>query len=81
MADPLGRAPASSSLSAGAPPPPPPLPPALPPSQKVNRATSALARLAQPFFAGSRPPSPPDGNGPLSDEVLQGARRARSKSL
>ncbi|KAI9802498.1 MAG: hypothetical protein M1825_002883 [Sarcosagium campestre] len=38
------------------PPPPPPAPP-LPPQRYVNRATNALARFAQPFIGGSRPPS------------------------
>ncbi|KAI5298973.1 SEA (Seh1-associated) complex subunit, partial [Ascosphaera atra] len=40
------------------PPPFPPLaPPPLPPQRYTNRATSALARIAQPFL-GSCPPSP-----------------------
>lgn len=78
MADPQDRAPTSSAIT---PPPPPPLPLSLPQSHKGNRATSALARLAQPFFSGSRPPSPLDGNGRLSDDVVHGSRRGRSKSL
>ncbi|MCJ1286809.1 SEA (Seh1-associated) complex subunit [Xylographa opegraphella] len=38
--------------------PPPPAPPLPPPSQRYGaRAATAIARLAQPFFHGSRPPS------------------------
>ncbi|KAI9821043.1 MAG: SEA (Seh1-associated) complex subunit [Pycnora praestabilis] len=37
-------------------PPPPPAPP-LPPQRYANRATNAIARFAQPFIYGSRPPS------------------------
>lgn len=50
-----------SSRASSSPAPPPPPPPAslLQQSQKYsNRAASALARFAQPFFSGSRPPSP-----------------------
>ncbi|CAL5870187.1 uncharacterized protein PFLUO_LOCUS4422 [Penicillium psychrofluorescens] len=50
-----------------APPPPPP------PPKYSHRAANALARFAQPFFSGSRPPSPQ--NGP------EGPRSIRSKSL
>ncbi|KAI9783435.1 MAG: SEA (Seh1-associated) complex subunit, partial [Candelina submexicana] len=39
-----------------APPPIPPAPP-LPPQRYAYRATNALARFAQPFIYGSRPPS------------------------
>ncbi|KAI9717868.1 MAG: hypothetical protein M1812_004395 [Candelaria pacifica] len=43
----------------GPPAPPPPIPPAppLPPQRYAYRATNALARFAQPFIYGSRPPS------------------------
>ncbi|OKL56600.1 hypothetical protein UA08_08348 [Talaromyces atroroseus] len=67
--------------------PQPPLRPPPPASQaqahKVysNRATSALARLTQPFFTGSRSPSPSDGSGRLAEEDHQGVRLTRSRSL
>lgn len=50
-------------------PPPPP-----PPTQKYSRAANALARFAQPFFSGSRPPSPQSSR-------VDGPRPVRSKSL
>ena len=40
---------------------PPPAPPPPPPPRYATRAANALARFAQPFFQGSRPPSP-DGD-------------------
>ncbi|MCJ1383458.1 SEA (Seh1-associated) complex subunit [Xylographa soralifera] len=40
-----------------APPLPPPPAPPLPPQRYGARAATAIARLAQPFFHGSRPPS------------------------
>jgi len=51
-----------------APPPPPP------PTQKYSRAANALARFAQPFFSGSRPPSPQNSR-------VDGPRPIRSRSL
>ncbi|KAJ5095783.1 hypothetical protein NUU61_005139 [Penicillium alfredii] len=52
-----------------------PVPPPPPPPQKYsNRAANALARFAQPFFSGSRPPSPQSSR-------LDGPRSIRSKSL
>ncbi|KAJ5574335.1 uncharacterized protein N7459_008762 [Penicillium hispanicum] len=50
-------------------PPPPP-----PPTKYSHRAANALARFAQPFFSGSRPPSP-------QSHRVDGARPIRSKSL
>ncbi|KAK9852511.1 uncharacterized protein MYU51_008351 [Penicillium brevicompactum] len=50
-------------------PPPPP-----PPPKYSNRAANALARFAQPFFSGSRPPSPQSSR-------ADGTRSIRSKSL
>ena len=43
--------------------PDPPPPPPLPPQRYGNRAANAIARFAQPFIYGSRPPSP-EGNRP-----------------
>ncbi|EED16587.1 WD repeat protein [Talaromyces stipitatus ATCC 10500] len=45
-----------------------------------NRATSALARLTQPFFTGSRSPSPSDVSNRVPDEDHH-VRLTRSKSL
>ncbi|MCJ1248837.1 SEA (Seh1-associated) complex subunit [Trapelia coarctata] len=45
----------SASFRTDAPKPPPP--PPLPPQRYGARAATAIARLAQPFFYGSRPPS------------------------
>ncbi|KAL1858695.1 SEA (Seh1-associated) complex subunit [Paecilomyces lecythidis] len=67
--------------SSSAAPPPPPPPPAPPPQQGqryTNRATSALARFAQPFLSGSRPPSPYNTS---RDEPSPSTRPARAKSL
>ncbi|OQE46805.1 hypothetical protein PENCOP_c001G05532 [Penicillium coprophilum] len=61
-----------SDLSGSRSPVPPPPPP--PPQKYSNRAASALARFAQPFFAGSRPPSPQSSR-------ADGPRSIRSKSL
>lgn len=47
---------AGAGLGGTGSPLPPPAPP-LPPQRYANRATSALARFAQPLFGGSRPPS------------------------
>ncbi|PYH90050.1 WD repeat protein [Aspergillus ellipticus CBS 707.79] len=72
------RLPARGSSSPAPPPPPPPAP--VQQSHKYsNRAASALARFAQPFFSGSRPPSPhtPGSRADLS----AGPRSTRSKSL
>ncbi|KAH8700342.1 hypothetical protein BGW36DRAFT_425172 [Talaromyces proteolyticus] len=62
------------------PPPPPPVSQAQGHRVYANRATSALARLAQPFL-GSRPPSPTDSAGGLPEDGLHSARMSRSKSL
>ncbi|PWY91101.1 WD repeat protein [Aspergillus heteromorphus CBS 117.55] len=72
------RLPTRGSSSPAPPPPPPPVP--VQQSHKYsNRAASALARFAQPFFSGSRPPSPhtPGSRADLS----AGPRSTRSKSL
>ncbi|CAI7675293.1 unnamed protein product [Penicillium pancosmium] len=60
-----------SDLSGSRSPAPPPPPP---PTQKYSRAANALARFAQPFFSGSRPPSPQNSR-------VDGPRPIRSKSL
>ncbi|EPS30307.1 hypothetical protein PDE_05258 [Penicillium oxalicum 114-2] len=60
-----------SDLSGSRSPVPPPPPP---PTTYSNRAANALARIAQPFFSGSRPPSPQNSRG-------NGVRPVRSKSL
>ena len=68
------------SLSASS----PPYQQASGPSQNLyrysNRATNALARLTQPFFAGSRPPSPHNG-GAIREDPTPSFRHARSHSL
>ncbi|OQE30272.1 hypothetical protein PENFLA_c003G08471 [Penicillium flavigenum] len=61
-----------SDLSGSRSPIPPPPPP--PPQKYSNRAANALARFAQPFFSGSRPPSPQSSR-------VDGPRSIRSKSL
>ncbi|CAG7945461.1 unnamed protein product [Penicillium salamii] len=61
-----------SDLSGSRSPLPPPPPP--PPQKYSNRAANALARFAQPFFSGSRPPSPQSSR-------ADGTRPIRSKSL
>ncbi|KAF4760526.1 hypothetical protein HAV15_006343 [Penicillium sp. str.  len=61
-----------SDLSGSRSPVPPPPPP--PPQKYSNRAANALARFAQPFFLGSRPPSPQSSR-------ADGPRSIRSKSL
>ncbi|KAJ5774291.1 hypothetical protein N7457_009187 [Penicillium paradoxum] len=61
-----------SDLSGSRSPVPPPPPP--PPQKYSNRAANALARFAQPFFSGSRPPSPQSSR-------ADGPRSIRSKSL
>ncbi|EAW11478.1 WD repeat protein [Aspergillus clavatus NRRL 1] len=68
-----------SSHQSTAPPPPPPPAPVQQGQKYSHRAASALARFAQPFFSGSRPPSPqaPAGRADLST----GPRSIRSKSL
>ncbi|KAJ5234890.1 uncharacterized protein N7469_004058 [Penicillium citrinum] len=60
-----------SDLSGSRSPAPPPPPP---PTQKYSRAANALARFAQPFFSGSRPPSPQNSR-------VDGPRPIRSRSL
>ncbi|KAA8647298.1 hypothetical protein EYZ11_007910 [Aspergillus tanneri] len=73
------RLPTRGGSSSPAPPPPPPPVPVQQSHKYSNRAASALARFAQPFFSGSRPPSPltPGGRADLS----AGPRPAKSKSL
>ncbi|RDH23823.1 WD repeat protein [Aspergillus niger ATCC 13496] len=74
----FSRLPARGSSSPAPPPPPPPAP--VQQSHKYsNRAASALARFAQPFFSGSRPPSPHTA-GSRAD-LSAGPRSTRSKSL
>ncbi|KAJ5174916.1 uncharacterized protein N7482_000793 [Penicillium canariense] len=60
-----------SDLSGSRSPIPPPPPP---PTKYSHRAANALARFAQPFFSGSRPPSPHNSR-------VDGPRPIRSKSL
>ncbi|KAL2801366.1 hypothetical protein BJX66DRAFT_321165 [Aspergillus keveii] len=55
----LPRLPTRGGSSSPAPPPPPPPAPVQQAQNKYShRAASALARFAQPFLTGSRPPSP-----------------------
>ncbi|KAI9371656.1 hypothetical protein BJX61DRAFT_534624 [Aspergillus egyptiacus] len=55
----LPSAPPSRGSSSPAPPPPPPPAPVQQSHNKYSqRAASAIARFAQPFLTGSRPPSP-----------------------
>ncbi|KAL4980318.1 hypothetical protein BDW66DRAFT_156547 [Aspergillus desertorum] len=61
----LPRLPTRGSTSPTPPPPPPPAP-VQQQTKYSHRAASALARFAQPFFSGSRPPSP-HGPGPRTD--------------
>lgn len=61
--------------------PPPPASHAQAHKVYANRATSALARLTQPFFTGSRSPSPSDGSGRVAEDDHQGVRLTRSRSL
>ncbi|KAJ5492740.1 hypothetical protein N7539_001486 [Penicillium diatomitis] len=62
-----------SDLSGSRSPVPPPPPP---PTKYSHRAAHALARIAQPFFSGSRPPSPQssrvDDVRPLRSKPLPG---------
>jgi hypothetical protein len=60
-----------SDLSGSRSPIPPPPPP---PTKYSHRAANAFARFAQPFFSGSRPPSPQSSR-------VDGPRPIRSKSL
>ncbi|RAL07519.1 WD repeat protein [Aspergillus homomorphus CBS 101889] len=79
MAD-FSRLPPRGSTSPAAPPPPPPPAPVQQSHNKYsNRAASALARFAQPFFSGSRPPSPHTQSGRA--DLSAGPRSTRSKSL
>ncbi|KAF7620322.1 hypothetical protein AFLA_005631 [Aspergillus flavus NRRL3357] len=71
------RLPTRGSSSPAPPPPPPPVP--VQQSKYSNRAASALARFAQPFFSGSRPPSP-QASGVRAD-LSAGPCSNRSKSL
>ncbi|KNG89818.1 WD repeat protein [Aspergillus nomiae NRRL 13137] len=71
------RLPTRGSSSPAPPPPPPPAP--VQQSKYSNRAASALARFAQPFFSGSRPPSP-QASGVRAD-LSAGPCSNRSKSL
>ncbi|KAL5343310.1 WD repeat protein [Aspergillus crustosus] len=71
--------PSSGSSSPVPPPPPPPAPVQQAHNKYSNRAASALARFAQPFFSGSRPPSP---HGPgVHTESSAAVRSTRSRSL
>ncbi|KAL4921059.1 hypothetical protein BDW62DRAFT_208757 [Aspergillus aurantiobrunneus] len=54
----LPRLPTRGSTSTAPPPPPPPAPVQQSQNKYSHRAASALARFAQPFLSGSRPPSP-----------------------
>ncbi|OGM42177.1 WD repeat protein [Aspergillus bombycis] len=71
------RLPTRGSSSPAPPPPPPPAP--VQQSKYSNRAASALARFAQPFFSGSRPPSP-QASGVRAD-LSAGPCSNRPKSL
>ncbi|KAF7588040.1 hypothetical protein BBP40_006230 [Aspergillus hancockii] len=71
------RLPTRGSSSPAPPPPPPPAP--VQQSKYSHRAASALARFAQPFFSGSRPPSPQASGG--RTDLSTGPRSNRSKSL
>ncbi|KAB8232961.1 WD repeat protein [Aspergillus alliaceus] len=71
------RLPTRGSSSPAPPPPPPPAP--VQQSKYSNRAASALARFAQPFFSGSRPPSPQASGGRA--DLSTGPRSNRPKSL
>ncbi|KAL2868019.1 WD repeat protein [Aspergillus lucknowensis] len=66
--------------SSPAPPPPPPAPVQQQTQTKYShRAASALARFAQPFLTGSRPPSP---HGPgVHTDLSAAVRSTRSRSL
>ncbi|KAL4890791.1 hypothetical protein BDV59DRAFT_77695 [Aspergillus ambiguus] len=70
----------SSNSSSPAPPPPPPAP-VQQQAKYSNRAASALARFAQPFFSGSRPPSPQTSGGARADSPAGPRYNTRSKSL
>ncbi|KAE8145582.1 hypothetical protein BDV25DRAFT_164329 [Aspergillus avenaceus] len=71
------RLPTRGSSSPAPPPPPPPAP--VQQSKYSNRAASALARFAQPFFSGSRPPSPQAPG--LRADLSASSRPNKSKSL
>ncbi|KAL6236581.1 hypothetical protein BDW75DRAFT_239094 [Aspergillus navahoensis] len=73
----LPRLPTRGSTSPTPPPPPPPAPVQQQTKYSRRIAASALARFAQPFFSGSRPPSP-HGPGPRTDAAV---RSTRSSSL
>ncbi len=77
----LPRLPTRGSTSPAPPPPPPPAPVQQSQNKYSHRAASALARFAQPFFSGSRPPSP-HGPGVRTDSPAAAAARfTRSSSL
>ncbi|KAL2819371.1 hypothetical protein BDW59DRAFT_151531 [Aspergillus cavernicola] len=72
--------PTRGSSSPAPPPPPPPAPVHQSHNNKYsNRAASALARFAQPFFSGSRPPSP-HASGVRTDSSAA-IRSSKSRSL
>ncbi|PKY06509.1 hypothetical protein P168DRAFT_325370 [Aspergillus campestris IBT 28561] len=77
----LSRLPRGSSSSSPAPPPPPPPAPLHQGHRYSNRAANALARFAQPFFSGSRPPSPQTLPGSRADLAVAPRFTTRSKSL
>ncbi|OJJ03576.1 hypothetical protein ASPVEDRAFT_134145 [Aspergillus versicolor CBS 583.65] len=72
----LPRLPTRGSTSPAPPPPPPPAPVQQSQNKYSHRAASALARFAQPFFSGSRPPSP-HGPGVRTDSPAATARSTR----
>ncbi|KAL2843516.1 hypothetical protein BJY01DRAFT_194121 [Aspergillus pseudoustus] len=66
------------SSSPAPPPPPPPAPVQQTQNKYSHRAASALARFAQPFLTGSRPPSP---HAPEVREDVSAIRSPKSRSL
>ncbi|KKK21045.1 hypothetical protein AOCH_007596 [Aspergillus ochraceoroseus] len=74
----LSRLPTRGSSSPAPPPPPPPAPVQQGHNKYSNRAASALARFAQPFLSGSRPPSP-HTSGVRTDLSAAAVRSTRSR--
>ncbi|KAL2803203.1 WD repeat protein [Aspergillus granulosus] len=80
MSDVVPRLPTRGGSASPAPPPPPPPAPVQQSQNKYsNRAASALARFAQPFLTGSRPPSPHAPE--VRADVSAAGRSPRSRSL
>ncbi|KAL2840452.1 hypothetical protein BJX68DRAFT_246601 [Aspergillus pseudodeflectus] len=76
----LPRLPTRGGSSSPAPPPPPPPAPVQQTQSKYShRAASALARFAQPFLTGSRPPSPHAPE--VRADVSAAVRSSLSRSL